>query len=65
MFVNLDEIPSENNARLRVLRLVGFAFLSMALQLMSITVERNSVNEQASTNDQLPLFMPQELVKYK
>ncbi|OAE31332.1 hypothetical protein AXG93_4510s1060 [Marchantia polymorpha subsp. ruderalis] len=35
-----------------------------ALQLMSITVERNSANEQAFANDQLPPVMPHELVKY-
>ncbi|KAH9269624.1 hypothetical protein BASA83_008279 [Batrachochytrium salamandrivorans] len=57
----LDEIPAENGARLHVLRLVGLAFLSAALQLMSIRVERNSANEQAAANDQLPPVMPHEL----
>ncbi|KAH6587745.1 hypothetical protein BASA50_011136 [Batrachochytrium salamandrivorans] len=61
----LDEIPAENGTRLHVLRLVGLAFLSAALQLMSIRVERNSANEQAAANDQLPPVMPHELVKYK
>ncbi|KAH6563213.1 hypothetical protein BASA60_010803 [Batrachochytrium salamandrivorans] len=59
----LDEIPAENGARLHVIRLVGLAFLSAALQLMSIRVERNSANEQAAANDQLPPVMPHELVK--
>ncbi|KAH6561878.1 hypothetical protein BASA60_011317 [Batrachochytrium salamandrivorans] len=61
----LDEIPAENGARLHVLRLVGLAFLSAALQLMSIRVERNSANEQVAANDQLSPVMPHELVKYR
>lgn len=42
----------------------SLAFLLAALQLMSITVERNSANEQAFANDLLPPVMPHELVKY-
>jgi len=49
--LKLDEIPSENGARHHVLRLVGSTFLSVALQLTSITTRRNCANEQAAAND--------------
>lgn len=61
----LDKIPAENSVRLHVLQLVGLLLLSLALQLMSITVKRNNASEKASVNDQFPSVMPHELVKYR
>ncbi|OAE24548.1 hypothetical protein AXG93_2415s1270 [Marchantia polymorpha subsp. ruderalis] len=61
----LDEIPAENGERRPVLRLVGLMLLSTVLQFMSIIVERNIANEQASANDQLPTVMLHKLVKYR
>ncbi|OAE32759.1 hypothetical protein AXG93_3556s1090 [Marchantia polymorpha subsp. ruderalis] len=64
MSAKFDKNSAEKGAQLHVLRLVSLAFLSTALQLMSITIERNNANKQAFANDQLSPLMLHELVKY-
>lgn len=63
VFIQLDEVPTENGARLHVFQLVCAAFSSAASGLTLIAVERDSTNERAAANDQLPPVLSHELIK--
>lgn len=59
----LNKIPIENGVRLHVVKLFGAEVLSAKSKLPLITVERNSGNERAASNNQLPSVLLHELGK--